>query len=283
LLGDAIATNMFMLGYAWQKGWVPLSEAALGKAIELNGVAVRFNQQAFTWGRHAAHDLRTVENVAMPTRDLELSSTPTLDEMVENRVERLSAYQNHRYAKQYREFVEQVRATESKLGTQALTMAVARYLFKLMAYKDEYEVARLHANGEFEKKISSLFEGDFKLKFHLAPPLFAKRDEKGHLIKKQFGPWMMSAFRVLAMFKSVRGTPFDIFGYTAERKMERALIKQYRETILGLLPKLDSTNLNRAVAIASVPEEIRGYGHVKERHVVAAKMKEAEMLTAFHA
>jgi indolepyruvate ferredoxin oxidoreductase len=151
-----------------------------------------------------------------------------------------------------------------------------------MAYKDEYEVARLHANGEFGKKLAALFDGNYKVKFHLAPPLFAKRDAKGHLIKKEFGPWMMSAFRALAKLKVVRGTAFDIFGYTAERKLERALINQYRETIVELLPKLNSTNLDRAVAIASVPEEIRGYGHVKERNIVTAKKKEAEMLSAFH-
>jgi indolepyruvate ferredoxin oxidoreductase len=283
LLGDAIATNMFMLGYAWQKGWVPLSEAALGNAIELNGVAVRFNKQAFMWGRHAAHNLASVENLAKPTRSVGYAITPTLDEMIEKRATLLSAYQNPKYAIRYREFVAQVRAAENSLGTQALTMAVVRYLFKLMAYKDEYEVARLHANGEFGKKIAALFDGDYKVKFHLAPPLFAKRDVKGHLIKKEFGPWMMSAFRALTKLKVVRGTPFDIFGYTAERKLERRLINQYRKTILELLPKLTSANLDRAVAIASVPEEIRGYGHVKERHITAAKKKEAEMLTAFRA
>jgi indolepyruvate ferredoxin oxidoreductase len=282
LLGDAIATNMFMLGYAWQKGWVPLSEEALSKAIELNGVAVRFNRQAFMWGRHAAHDLRTVENLAKPTRGTPLAVALTLDEMIEKRVGLLTAYQNGSYAKRYRDFVDGVRVAESKVGSQVLTTTVARYLFKLMAYKDEYEVARLHANGEFGKKVSSLFEGNFKLKFHLAPPLFAKRDASGHLIKKEFGSWMMSAFRVLAKLKGLRGTPFDIFAYTAERKLERALIQQYRETILGLLPKLNSANLNRAVAIASIPEEIRGYGHVKEQHIAVAKNKEAKMLANFH-
>jgi indolepyruvate ferredoxin oxidoreductase len=282
LLGDAIATNMFMLGYAWQKGWVPLSEAALNKAIELNGVAVRFNQQAFIWGRHAANDLAAVENLTKPTRVTEHSGVLTLAETIAKRIELLTAYQNAAYARKYSEFVEQIRNAESKLGdSQALTLAVARYLFKLMAYKDEYEVARLHANGEFGKKIAALFEGDVKLKFHLAPPLFAKRDAKGHLIKQEFGPWMMSAFRVLAKLKFLRGTPLDIFGYSSERKQECALIEHYRQTVVALLPKLTNANLDRAVAIASIPEEIRGYGHVKERHIAAAKKKESELLAAF--
>jgi indolepyruvate ferredoxin oxidoreductase len=281
LLGDAIATNMFMLGYAWQNGRVPLSEAALSKAIELNGVAVRFNQQAFMWGRHAAYDLPSVANLAKPTRPAH-SSVLTLAETIAHRIELLTAYQNAAYAQKYREFVEQVRNAEGKLGdSQALTMAVARYLFKLMAYKDEYEVARLHANGEFGKKIAALFEGEVTLKFHLAPPLFAKRDTQGHLIKQEFGPWMMRAFRVLAKLKSLRGTPMDIFGYSNERRQERALIQQYQQTVLALLPKLSGANLDCAVAIASIPEEIRGYGHVKERHIVAAKKKASELLAAF--
>jgi len=282
LLGDAIATNMFMLGYAWQKGWVPISEAALSKAIELNAVAVRLNQQAFLWGRHAAHDLAAVENLAKPTRVVGQAHAATLSQTIAKRIELLTAYQSARYAGKYREFIEQVRVAEGKLGeSQALTMAVARYLFKLMAYKDEYEVARLHANGEFGKKIASLFEGEVRLRFHLAPPLFAKRDTNGHLIKQEFGPWMMKAFRLLAKLKPLRGTPLDIFGYTRERKQERALIKQYRQTILALLPKLTAENLTRAVAIASIPEDIRGYGHVKERHIVVAKNKEAELLSEF--
>jgi indolepyruvate ferredoxin oxidoreductase len=282
LLGDAIATNMFMLGYAWQKGWVPLPESALTKAIELNGVAVRFNLQSFTWGRHAAHDLAAIENLVKPKRAMDATHSQTLEEVVTDRVERLTAYQNTGYAKRYREFVDQVRVAESKLGNaEFLSMAVARYLFKLMAYKDEYEVARLHANGEFGTKISALFEGDVKLKFHLAPPLFAKRDAKGHLIKQEFGPWMLTAFRVLAKLKWLRSTPLDIFGYSDERKVERTLIEQYRETITELLPQLTRANLSHAVAIASIPEDIRGYGHIKDHHIATAKKREAELLAAF--
>jgi indolepyruvate ferredoxin oxidoreductase len=284
LMGDSIATNMFMLGYAWQKGQVPLSEAAILKAIELNGVSVAFNKSAFHWGRTAAHDLPSVVKVTTPAKVIEFKRTQTLDDIINKRVELLTAYQNAAYAGQYKAFVEQVRAEEAKLGKGTrLAEAVARYFYKLMAYKDEYEVARLYTSGAFAEKIAGMFEGDIKLKFHLAPPLLAKKDAKGNLVKQEFGPWMMKAFALMAKFKGLRGGPLDIFGYTAERKMERALIKQYKATVGALLGKLNGENLAQAVAIASIPEDIRGYGHVKERHLLAAKQKEAALLAAFDA
>ena len=282
LMGDSIATNMFMLGYAWQKGQVPLSEASIIKAIELNGVAVGFNKAAFTWGRTAAHDLASVVRMTTPAKVIEFKRAQTLDDVIKRRVELLTAYQDAAYAQQYKSFVDQVRADEEKLGKGTrLTEAVARYYYKLMAYKDEYEVARLYTDGAFREKIAGMFEGDYQLKFHLAPPLLAKHDSKGQLIKQEFGPWMMKAFGVLAKLKGLRGGMFDVFGYTAERKMERALIAEYRNTVGALLPKLNATNLSQAVAIASIPEDIRGYGHVKERHLKAAKEKEASLLANF--
>ena len=160
---------------------------------------------------------------------------------------------------------------------------MARYFYKLMAYKDEYEVARLHTDPAFKAKIAAMFEGDIKLKFHLAPPLLAKHDKEGRALKQEYGSWMLKAFGVLAKLKRLRGTPFDVFGYTAERRTERALIGQYRQTVEALLPKLSAGNLQQAVAIASIPEDIRGYGHVKERHLKAAKQKEAALVAAFHA
>ncbi len=291
LMGDTIATNMFMLGYAWQKAWVPLSEAAILKAIELNGTAVEFNKQAFMWGRNAAHDLAAVTHMAKlndtASQVIEFKRPPSLDEVIAKRVAFLTDYQDAAYAQRYKDFVDQVRAAESRLGDAAkamrLTDAVARYFFKLMAYKDEYEVARLHSNGAFADKIAGMFEGDYKLKFHLAPPLLSKRDNHGHLIKREFGPWMMKAKRMLAKLKFLRGTAFDIFGYTEERKTERALIDEYRLTVSALLPKLNADTLPKLVAIASIPEDIRGYGHVKERHLKAAKQKEAALLAAFDA
>lgn len=291
LMGDNIATNMFMLGYAWQKGWVPLTEAALMQAIELNAVSVDFNKQSFVWGRTAAHDLASVEKIAKvndsPAQVIEFKRTPNLEDLIEKRARVLTDYQNAAYATQYRDFIEQVRSAETRIvgpaKTLRLTEAVAKYLFKLMAYKDEYEVARLYTNTTFAAKIDGLFEGDYKIKFHLAPPLMAKKDAKGHLIKQEFGPWMMKAFGVLAKFKGLRGTALDIFGYTAERKMERGLITSYRQTMTALLSKLNTENMPTAVAIASIPEEIRGYGHVKERHLAAAKFKEAALLDGFDA
>jgi indolepyruvate ferredoxin oxidoreductase len=282
LMGDSIATNMFMLGYAFQKGHVPLSEAALVKAIELNGVSVAFNKAAFNWGRTAAHDLASVTKLTAPAKVIEFKRIQTLDDIVAKRVELLTAYQDANYAKQYKSFVDQVRTEEAKLGKSTrLSEAVARYYYKLMAYKDEYEVARLYTDGAFQQKIAGMFDGDIKLKFHLAPPLLAKHDAQGHLIKQELGPWMMKAFGVLAKFKGLRGTALDVFGYTEERKMERALIAEYRQTVGSLLPKLTADNLPQAVAIASIPEDIRGYGHVKERHLKAAKRKEAALLATF--
>jgi indolepyruvate ferredoxin oxidoreductase len=282
LMGDSIATNMFMLGYAWQKGHVPLSEASIMKAIELNNVSVGFNKSAFNWGRSAAHDLAPLVKMTTPAKVIEFKRTQTVDDIINKRVALLTDYQDADYAKQYKTFVDQVRADEAKLGTSTrLTEAVARYYYKLMAYKDEYEVARLYTNGAFKEKIAAMFEGDITLKFHLAPPLFAKTDAQGHLIKQEFGPWMMKAFGVLAKFKGLRGGALDVFGYTAERKMERRLIGEYRATVGGLLSRLNADNLAQAVAIASIPEDIRGYGHVKERHLKAAKAKEASLLASF--
>ena len=285
LMGDTIATNMFILGYAWQKGWVPLAEAALMRAIELNGVAIGFNKEAFNWGRIAANDLAAVQRLITPAQVIALKRAPSLDDTISKRISFLTEYQNAGYAKQYSDFIAQVKAAEGKIvdgKPLRLTEAAAKYLFKLMAYKDEYEVARLYTDGKFKKKVADMFEGDYAINFHLAPPLLAKRDAQGNLIKQQFGPWMMKAFGVLAKLKSLRGGAFDIFGYTEERKMERALISEYQQTMSKLLTQLNADNLSKAVAIASIPEDIRGYGHVKERHFKAAKAKEASLLAEFN-
>ena len=286
LMGDSIATNMFMLGYAWQRGWVPLPESAVLKAIELNGVSVLFNQESFAWGRLAAQDLAAVEKevkVLAPAQVIEFKRSPTLDELIQRRVDFLTAYQNAAYAKRYRDFVEQVRSVEQSVvngHSLRLSEAVARYLFKLMAYKDEYEVARLHSDPAFKAKIAGMFEGDYQVKYHLAPPLLSRRDDKGHLIKQQYGSWMAKVFPVLASLRFLRGTVLDPLGYTAERRSERALIEAYRNNIASLLPVLSADNLTQLVALASVPEDIRGYGHVKERHLSQALLKQAELLQA---
>jgi indolepyruvate ferredoxin oxidoreductase len=274
LLGDSIYTNPLMLGYAWQRGRIPLGHASLMRAIELNAVQVDNNKAAFEWGRRCAHDLASVQALFKAAQVIEFVKKPSLDEMVAKRVEFLTGYQDAAYAATYKAFVDKVRAAESKLGqSKALSEAVARYLFKLMAYKDEYEVARLHTDPAFVAKIESMFEGDYKLVHHLAPPIVAKRNDKGELIKQSYGPWMRKAFGLLAKLKGLRGGALDLFAGTDERKTERALIQQYRDCIDELLKTLNAANLPLAAKIARMPEEIRGYGHVKERHVKAARIK----------
>ncbi|MDB5513242.1 MAG: indolepyruvate ferredoxin oxidoreductase family protein, partial [Enterovirga sp.] len=287
LLGNAIGANMFMLGYAWQTGRVPLSRAAIRKAIELNGEAVTMNLDAFEWGRRAAADPESLRATMAGTRDAADSTdlSETLDEVVARRVAFLSDYQDADYAKRYRDRVEAVRAAEARAvpsGT-ALTEAVARYLFKLMAYKDEYEVARLYTNGHFAKQIAATFEpGTLRYEFHLAPPLLARRDPvTGEAKKMSFGPWMMKAYGVLAKLKGLRGTAFDVFGYTHERKTERGLIRDYEALLDEVVATLTPTNHAVAVGLASIPEKIRGYGHVKARHLAAAKQEETDLLARF--
>ena len=274
LLGDSIYTNPLMMGYAWQQGRIPLSHAALMRAIELNGVQVDNNKRAFEWGRRCAHDLAEVQSLFKAAQVIEFVRKPSLDETISKRVDFLTGYQDAAYAAQYKAYVDKVRAAEDKIGAgKALSEAVARYLFKLMAYKDEYEVARLHTDPAFLAKIESMFEGDYKLVHHLAPPLTAQRNDKGELVKQSYGPWMRKAFGVLAKLKGLRGGALDIFARTAERKTEVALIAEYRACIDELLKSLNATNLPQAAEIARIPEEIRGYGHVKERHLKAARAK----------
>jgi indolepyruvate ferredoxin oxidoreductase len=273
LLGDSIYTNPLLLGYAWQLGRVPLAHAALMRAIELNGVQVANNQAAFEWGRHCAHDLAAVQALFQAAQVIEFVKKPSVDELVATRVAFLTGYQNSAYAARYKAFVDKVRAAEAPLASTQLSQAVARYLFKLMAYKDEYEVARLHTDPAFTARIAAQFEGDYKLVHHLAPPAIAKKNERGELVKRPFGPWIRGAFSVLARLKGLRGTAFDPFGRSAERRGERALIGEYRACIEELLASLDATKLAQAIEIASIPEEIRGYGHVKDRHLAAARTK----------
>jgi indolepyruvate ferredoxin oxidoreductase len=365
LMGDTIATNMFMLGYAYQKGWVPLAGASLERAIELNGVAVDFNKKAFVWGRRAAADLERVRRIAKPAEVIPLDEhfSRNLDELVERRVKFLTDYQDHEYADRYRALVQRVKRLEGekigstklekmgativekmgativekmgativekmgativekmgstivekmgativekmgativekmgstivekmgstiveKMGSTKLAEAVARYYAKLLAYKDEYEVARLHADGEFTNKIEGMFEGDYKIVYHLAPPLLARADPRtGEAKKMRFGPWMLWAFKILSPMKALRGTALDIFGYTEERRTERALIGEYEENIEAILNGLTPRNHALAVQIASIPEDIRGFGHIKMKSIVAARKKREQLLARF--
>jgi len=281
LMGDSIATNLFMLGYAWQQGLIPIGLEALERAIELNGTAVPMNLGAFRWGRRAAHDRAAVEKLLAPAENVvPFARLPrTLDEIVASRSKHLAAYQDAALARRYTAFVERVRTVEEKTGLNGLAEAVARNYAKLLSYKDEYEVARLYAETAFAASIDKQFEGDYRLKFHLAPPLFASRDPKtGHLLKQEFGSWILPVFKLLARLKGLRNTAFDPFGYTAERKLERALIGQYESLVDELLGALTPANHALAVKLASVPDDIRGYGHVKDAHLEKAKRKEADLL-----
>ena len=279
LMGDTLYANPMLLGYAWQKGWVPLDYASLMRAIELNNVAIENNKTAFEWGRRAAHDLAAVHKLVLPGQVIEFKKRETVESLVQRRVDFLTGYQNAAYAEQYRAFVEQVQKAEATAtGKTALTETVARYLFKLMAYKDEYEVARLHTDTTFLDRVNGMFEGDFILHYHLAPPIIAKKNSKGQLQKQKFGPGMLTGFKMLAKLKGLRGTALDIFGRTEERKTERALIGEYRASIEEVIGSLTAANHATALEIASLPEQIRGYGHVKERNLAAARVRWAELL-----
>ncbi|MFO1117905.1 MAG: indolepyruvate ferredoxin oxidoreductase family protein [Beijerinckiaceae bacterium] len=285
LLGNSIGGNMFMLGFAWQRGFVPLSEASILKAIELNGEAVAMNTTAFQWGRRAAADPKGFDAIVAPLRKpteaRELSKS--LDEIIERRVKFLTAYQDAAYAARYKLHVERAMAAERAVvpGKTEFAEAVARYLFKLMAVKDEYEVARLYTDGAFRKQLDAAFENVGRLEFHLAPPILGRKDAQGAPVKTTFGPWMMTAYRLLASLKFLRGGALDIFGKTAERRMERKLIADYEALLEELQAGLKPETHTLAVQIASVPEKIRGFGHVKDSHLQKAKAEEGRLLAQF--
>ena len=287
LMGDTIYTNPMLLGYAWQKGWIPLGLASLTRAIELNAVAVEQNKTAFEWGRRAAHDAGAFQSLLNPGQVVAFTKRSSVDELIAKRVEFLTDYQNAAYAQDYAAFVQKVRQVDESVGGKslALTQAVARYLFKLMAYKDEYEVARLHTDARFHAKINAMFEGDFKVHYHLAPPLIAKKNAKGELQKQQFGPWMLTVFKVLARFKGLRGTALDVLGRSEERRTERALITEYRasleDVLAGLTGNAGEARYATALEIARIPEQIRGFGHVKERNVQAARQNWVALTAQF--
>ena len=279
LLGDSIASNMFLVGYAWQRGLLPLSQESIFNAIALNGVSVQWNQQAFEWGRRAAHDLPAV--LAVTGKPADTTEPESVEELFNKRATDLAAYQNAAYAQRYVAFVTRVRRIEEThtQGKSSLTEAVARYAYKLMAYKDEYEVARLFADRDFKRKLDERFSGNYKLRFNLSPPAIAPKDKSSGLPRKmEFGGWMLPLFRLLARLRFLRGTTFDPFGHTAERKLERQLIVDYEKTIAELLDGLNDDNHALAVRIASIPNDIRGYGHIKSASVEAARDCQSDLL-----
>ena len=290
LFGSSLGANIFMVGFAYQLGTLPLQASAIEQAIALNGEAVPMNLAAFHWGRRAALDLMAVEEIAQPapgTRDDNRVLSQSFEETVSRRVKFLTAYQSRRYAKRYKKWVEQAKEAEQERVPEkcGFADAVARYLFKLMAYKDEYEVARLYTDCTFLKQVANDLGGEkLRFEFHLAPPLLTKvNPATGEPRKMSFGPWMMTAFKVLAAFRFLRGTPLDIFGRSEERRTERKLIREYEAMLKEVLPKLSTDNHALAVGLAAIPEKIRGFGPVKARHLAAAKADEAALLEQFRA
>ncbi len=283
LFGDAIATNLLMLGYTYQKGLIPISAGAIERAIELNGVAVGQNLKTFRWGRLLANDAQLLKRL------LEASSgalvvDQSLDDMIRRRADFLVGYQNEAYANRYRSLVKKVRRQEDTLSPHsgALSAAVARFYFKLLAYKDEYEVARLHTETGFEDRIKNQMEGDYTIAYHMAPPLLGRKDANGRPRKTRFPQRVLApALRGLGKLKSLRGTWADIFGYTAERRAERQLITEYEDVISHILPRLTAENYETAIALAAFPDDIRGYGPIKHANMLKAQKAKESLLTEF--
>ncbi len=277
-MGDTIYVNPMVLGFAWQKGWLPVRRESIFKAMELNGVQVKANQTAFEWGRWAAHAPEQVQALLQPATPIRVQAPQSLQTLVDQRAEFLTAYQHAAYADAYRGFVGQV-AQQS----ETLARVVARNLFKLMAYKDEYEVARLHTQTDVLAKVAARFEGDFKVHHHLAPPLLARRNDRGELKKQKFGAAMRWALRVLPHFKGLRGTALDVFGYTEERRTERALIGEYRALIEELLRGDVKGRQDLALQLANLPEDIKGFGHVKAKNLAQVRERWADLLAQWRA
>jgi indolepyruvate ferredoxin oxidoreductase len=282
LLGDSIATNIMMMGYAYQKGLLPLSAAAIEQAIEVNGVSVKMNKEAFRLGRLAVVDLARLDAMMKGQDQTVVPKTldaMTLDEIIAHRSRLLDEYQNETYAARYRKLVDQVRDAARNGGYgDALPRAVAINYAKLLAYKDEYEVARLYTDGRFDKQLRDQFDGDFKISFNLAPPLLSRGvDALGRPKKRAFGAWMLPVFRMLARFRGLRGTAFDIFGYSADRRLERDLIAGYEKDVATVVGLLSPATIETAVELLSLPDRIRGYGPVKEKAVQNAKARYAQL------
>ena len=279
LMGDAIASNMFMLGYAWQKGLVPVSEEALMEAIRLNGAAVKFNQQAFIWGRHAAHDPGRVEALTNPSSVVQFVPRETLDGVLHHRAKELLNYQNQALAERYKALVGKVQAAEQALNpaSSSLSLAVARAYFHVLAYKDEYEVARLYTDGDFLRELASQFDGDYQLRFHIGASWVT-----GGVAKKiAFGPWLFKGMKLLARLRFLRGTALDPFGWQSDRKLERRLITEFEQLVDGLLSGLSLDNLATATELVKLYEGVRGFGHVKEAAYRQASDKQKTLLEQF--
>ena len=287
LLGDTLGANLLLTGFAWQSGLIPIKEAPILEAIELNGVAVDWNKEAFAWGRRLAHQPELIEQIMNPdntTKPLLFTPNSTADWVAKYSKE-LTLYQNQAYAERYQTLVAKVVQTETKamLENTGLATVVAKATFKLMAYKDEYEVARLYSEPEFLEKLEEQFEGDYRLQFNLSPPIIAPKDKNtGKPDKIQIGAWVLTVFGLLAKFKFLRGTKLDPFGYLSDRKIERDLIEQYFDTIELLIKGINSDNYELAVEIAAIPMSIRGYGHIKHESVLEARQENGILLKKWY-
>lgn len=288
LFGEAIATNVLMLGFAFQKGLLPLSAGSIERAIELNGVAIETTKAAFLWGRRAGAWPDRVTEILAPNGYAAGASpngaSGSLDAIIDRRARFLAEYQDNAYARRYRDTVVRVRQKEADIGLveHALSEAVAHSYFKLLAYKDEYEVARLHADPAFHRRLADSFDGKFEVSYHLAPPLTARRNSvTGRIEKRRFGRWMRLAFKILARCRRLRGTAFDPFGRSHDRRVERRLIADFEARLEAILAAVNRENHATAVEIAAVPQSIRGFGHVKDASIAAARESEAALLAEF--
>lgn len=277
LLGDAIASNMFMLGYAWQKGLVPVTLEAIMEAVRLNGAAVKFNQDAFSWGRHAAHDPARIEALVSPSAVVAFVPRETPDAVLHHRSSALTAYQNAALAERYKALVGRVRQAEEALNpaSSALTLAVAKNYYHVLAYKDEFEVARLYTDGGFQRELAQQFDGDYQLRFHIGAGWITG----GQPRKVAFGPWLLTGMKWLAKLRFLRGTLLDPFAWQADRKLERRLIGEFEQQVDALLGSLTLDALPRAVELVKTWEGVRGFGHIKERNYQQAKSKQTQLLS----
>ncbi len=282
VIGDAIATNILMLGYSFQKGYLPVSSQSIIDAIDINGVATEANKKSFNLGRLIAEQPELINDILKPQSSEQIQDTMTLDELIEHRSQFLTQYQNQRLSNKYLSLINKVKVqVEEQNLDQQLIRAVAENYAKLLAYKDEYEVARLYTSGEFEKQLNQEFEGDFEIKLNLAPPLFPGKAANGRPKKREFGPWVLKLFGLLAKLKGLRGTPFDIFGYHQDRKAERQLITNYETLIDDLLPRINTSNQHIAVDLFSIPGDIRGFGPVKAQAITEAEQCQKQLLQQF--
>jgi indolepyruvate ferredoxin oxidoreductase len=283
LCGDSIAANLLLIGFAAQRGLLPVSLEAIEQAVKLNGIAVDFNLNALRLGRIAAHSPKSLEDLTKRT-DSPVKTPQSYEELLSHRYAHLCEYQNQQYADKYRETVEKIAKAEQNIGLEnrSLATAVAKYYAKLLAYKDEYEVARLYSNPHFLEKLQDQFEGKLRLAFNLAPPLISKRDSQtGQLQKSEYGAWILPAFKILSKFRFLRGTAFDIFGYTKERREERQLIEDYEELLTELAGNITKHNHSIALELAQLPESIRGFGHIKDENIINTKKRWQQLLQAF--